>query len=76
MTDRERRRREEHRRVWLELAFDEMPDDVPAAVVRLWASGGTSTAVACRILDTDAAGLHGIAQRHAIPITRTDGAAR
>jgi hypothetical protein len=75
VTDEEKRRREQHRRIWLELAFDEMPADVDAAVTRLWAGGGTSTAVACRILGTDLAGLCGIAQRHAIPITRTDGAA-
>ncbi|WP_294640411.1 hypothetical protein [uncultured Aureimonas sp.] len=76
MTDEAQRRRGEHRRIWLELTFDVPPDDVDAAVTRLWAAGETSTAVACRILDTDAAGLHGIAQRHDIPITRTDGAAR
>ena len=68
MDDQQRRRRAEHRAVWLELTFEPMPDDPCLAVVELWSAGGTSTAMAAEILDVDVAGLVRLAGELGLPL--------
>ncbi|WP_158871370.1 hypothetical protein [Antarcticirhabdus aurantiaca] len=70
MTERDEERRRRSVAAWIELAFDETPGDLPAAVVEMWASGGTSTKVASWVLGTDLAGLLRIAGEHGILILR------
>ncbi|WP_062236530.1 hypothetical protein [Aureimonas sp. N4] len=55
--DRARLRRILHRVTWFEMTFYPMPEDPCRAVVELWSNAGTSTKVACEILDVDLAGL-------------------